>query len=91
MLQHLDVELLVRHDLLQPPILVFELLESLGFFGLHPSVLGPPAMQCRLADSQLFQHRRHVLSGVEHRVRIPQLRHDLLRRIPLAPLLRLRL
>lgn len=71
MLQHLNVQSLVGHDLFQPAVLVFEFLEPLGFLGLHPAVLRSPAIEGRLTDLQGLQHRRLILARIEHRIRIP--------------------
>ena len=48
----------------------------LGLLALHPAILGPPPLQCRITDLRGLQHYRQILAGVEHRVSVPQLRHD---------------
>ena len=40
--QHVDVERLVRHELLQASILILELFEPLGFGDIHVRVLATP-------------------------------------------------
>src|SRR5690606_27318848 len=85
-LQRLDVQLLLRHQLLQPAVLFFQLLQSNRFGGLHPAVLVLPPQVARLADLERLQHRSQVLPGAEHRVRITQLPHDLFRTVSLTTL-----
>jgi hypothetical protein len=50
-LQRLDVERLLRHDLLQPPVLILQLLQSLHLAQLHAAVLGFPAVVRLLGDA----------------------------------------
>jgi tetratricopeptide (TPR) repeat protein len=71
-----------------PADLVLKLLETLGLLGLHPAVLRSPTIIGRLADLQGLQHRRLVLPSIEHRIRVPKLPHNLLRRMPLPSLRR---
>src|SRR5690606_3687375 len=59
-----------------------QLLEPLGLLGLHAPVLVPPAAVGRLADLQLLEHVGDFFAGVQHRVRVTKLRHDLFRRMP---------
>jgi hypothetical protein len=49
-LQHLEVERLIRHDPLQPPVLVFQLLQAPGLRSIQPSVLLPPPIERCLRD-----------------------------------------
>ena len=53
-LQHLNVQFLLGHQLLQTSILIFERLQPLRFFRLHPAILVPPTVIRRLADLQLL-------------------------------------
>lgn len=53
------VERQVCHQVLQPAILVLELLESLGFAHGHPAVLRPPAVERLGRDPQLAAKLAH--------------------------------
>ena len=62
--EHLLVERQICHQLLQPPVLVLELLELLDFARSHPAELLLPAIEGLLADPELptdFRHRGAVL------------------------------
>jgi hypothetical protein len=62
-------ERLVGHDLLQPLVLLLELLESLGVVGLHPSVLVAPTMEgLRSAD----QNVREAEEGTDGLRNVPK-------------------
>ena len=52
LLQHVDVERGVGHELLQPLVLLAEFLQPLGVVGLHAAVPVPPPMPGRLGDLQ---------------------------------------
>ena len=86
MLQHLVVQRQVRHELLEPPVFILKELQTFRLIRLHPAVLVPPAVVRRFAHLQRLQHRRQILPGRQHRVRISQLPHDLLRTMPLPSL-----
>src|SRR6266511_3922293 len=81
LLQHLDVQRLVRHHPLEPAVLVLQPAQLFGIVRLHASVLVAPATEGVLADTQLFGHFGHVLAFAEQPVRFPKLAHDLLRRV----------
>jgi hypothetical protein len=83
--QHFDVQLLPGHDLLELPVLLFPLLQLFGLLGLHPPILLPPTQVSRFTHLQGLQHGRLILASIEHRIRIPQLPNNLLRRMPLPP------
>ena len=59
-------------------VLLFELLESLSFLGLHPAVLLSPAMECWFTAPQRLNYLSHRLPWRQHRVRLPKLLDDLL-------------
>jgi hypothetical protein len=48
--EHVNVESLVGHQLLQPGVFGLEFFEPIGVVGLHAAVLGKPAMPGRLSD-----------------------------------------
>jgi hypothetical protein len=81
LLEHVDVEGLVGHQLLQPGVLGFEFFEPLGLVGLHTAVLGKPAMPRRLSDLQVSAHLAQFLAGPEEFVALGELA-DLIRRMP---------
>src|SRR5208337_3640081 len=70
-LQRVDVHGLLRHDLLQPRVFLFQLFQPRHLRPLHPTVKMPPAMIRLLADLLLPAYR------------FAQLRNDLLRRVSL--------
>jgi len=86
LLEHVDVEGLVGHQLLQPGVLGLQFLEAFGVAGLHAAVLGHPAMPGRLGDLQMPAHLGKLLTGAEEPVALGELANDLIRRMPPAPL-----
>src|SRR5690606_25848893 len=52
LLQDHDVQRQVGHRPLEPRVLLLQLLQPLGFPGLHPAVLVPPALERLLAHLQ---------------------------------------
>jgi hypothetical protein len=69
---------LVGHDLLEAGVLVLELLQTLGALGLHPAVLGAPAVPRRLRDLEGPEDFREVLAVVEQPVAFAELADHLL-------------
>ena len=60
--------------------------QPLRLLGLHPAILIPPPMIRRLAHTELLQHSADGLPRRQHRIRLTQLPHNLLRRMPLPTL-----
>jgi hypothetical protein len=56
-LEHLDVQRLISNQLLESTVLVLKVFQSLGFFTLHPAILGKSAIVRRLTHFQGLQHR----------------------------------
>ena len=81
LLEHRVVQRQVRHQLLEPGVFELELLEPLGFAGLHAAVLVPPAVEGGFADLQLLADLADRGARPQHRVRLTQLGDDLLRRV----------
>src|SRR5690606_15058225 len=63
-LEHLDVESLVGNELLEPPILLFELLQPPRLVDLHASELRFPAVEGGRRDAQFPAHVLHLHAGV---------------------------
>src|SRR6185369_8881666 len=83
-LQNRLVHFRLRQQLLQSPVLFLQLLQSLGFLRLHPTVLIPPPLERLLADLQALNHLADRLPRRHHRVCFTQLLDDLLRIVLLA-------
>src|ERR1051325_10446415 len=70
--QHLLVQTQIRHQLLQPPVFIFQLSQPLRFSHAHPAVLGLPRVDGVLRYSQLPPHLRraparlHLLQCSDH-------------------------
>src|SRR5690606_36697351 len=62
-LEHLDVESLVGTELLEPPILLFELLHSPRLVDLHTSELRMPVVEDGRRDAQFPTHVLHLHAG----------------------------
>src|SRR6202035_5218673 len=60
LLERVDVEGLVGDDLLEPSVLVLELLETLHLLTLHPRVAGPPAVPGGLGYLERPEHLGQV-------------------------------
>src|SRR5215211_6006811 len=84
LLEHVDVQRLVGDQPLEPGVLGLQLLEPLGRTGLHPAVLGPPAVPGRLADLQRPQDLGQVLAVVEQPLALADLPDCLLRGVPVS-------
>jgi hypothetical protein len=76
--QGLDLELLVRHDPLQPGVLGLEFLQPLDVVGLQPAVLSRPAVVGGLRDLELLGDLRDFLALGQQPVSLPELADDLL-------------
>jgi len=63
-LEHLDVESLVGNELLEPPILLFELLQPPRLVDLHASELRFPAVEGGRRDAQFPANVLHLHAGV---------------------------
>src|SRR5690606_37884854 len=63
-LEHLDVESLVGNELLEPPILLFELLQPPRLVDLHDSELRFPAVEGGRRDAQFPANVLHLHAGV---------------------------
>ena len=67
LLQDLDVQLLVRHQTLQPGVLLLQVLQALHRVAIHRPVLGPPLVQRHLGHPQRPRHlgdRRALRHGL---------------------------
>src|SRR5580698_430256 len=64
LLEDLDVQGLISYQLLQPPILVLQLLQTLGVAEFHPAELALPAVVGLLADGVLADQLGHRQTGV---------------------------
>ncbi len=82
--QHVFVQLGVRQQPLEAGVLTLEFLESFRVVGLHPAVLGDPAMPRRVGDLQVTADLVEFLAGPEELVALGQLADDLIRRMPPA-------
>ena len=83
--EHVDVERLVRDQLLQPRVLGLEFLEALRVGGIHAAVLGETApVAHRLGDLEMTGHVIELLAGRELLVPFGELADDLIRRVPPA-------
>src|SRR5665811_1920193 len=78
LLEHVDLEGLVRDDLLQPRVLTLKLTQPLRLVRLHPAVLGTPTRPRRLRDLEVPQHLDQILALVQHPVALAELPDDLL-------------
>src|SRR6185312_2579372 len=79
LLEHVDVEGLVSHQLLEPGVLGFELFEPFGLVGLHTAVLGHPAVPRRFRNLQVPAHLRQLLASPQEFVALGELADDLVR------------
>ncbi len=78
LLENLDVQRLVRHQLFEPAVLLLHLFELFGHQGGHPAVLRPPAVVRLLADVRLLANLGHRRPFAQVHVCLTQLGHDLL-------------
>ena len=70
MLEHLAVQSLTSNHLLESTALVLKLFQSLSLFTLHPTILGMPAIERRLAHFLGLQHRCEILARSENRISV---------------------
>jgi len=82
LLEHVDVQGLIGDDLLQPLVLLLQLLESFGVLALHPAVLGHPAMPGRGRHLQVLAHLVDVLALIQQLLTLAELADRLLRGVP---------
>src|SRR5690554_4311843 len=80
-LQDLEIQRLVRHDALQPPVLVLQLLEPACLRDLHAAVLPAPAVERVRADPMPPAQLPRLCPGIGFR----QNSDDLLLREPALP------
>src|SRR5690606_26502923 len=80
--KRVDLEFLVGHDLLQPPVLALQLLQAFRVVGLQAAVLVSPAVIRRLRHLQVPGHICHLGAFPQQPVSLPQLADDLIRRMP---------
>ena len=78
LLEDQHVQRLIRNQLLQPRVLLLELLKLLGHLRIHAAVFRPPAVVCLLADPQPSAHVRHVHALPKVHISLPKQAHDLL-------------
>ena len=82
LLERVDLEFLVGDDPLQPRVLALQLAQPFGVVGLHPAVLVAPAVVGLLRDLDLLRCLGERLPLTGQPLHLPQLAHDLLRRVP---------
>ena len=75
---------MIGHQLLQPPVLALPLLQPLGLVDPQAAILAPPALVRLLGNTAPSRHLGHPLALGENHLRLPQLRDDLLCRVPLV-------
>src|SRR6185369_2577650 len=78
------VQLRVRQQALEPRVLLFQLLETLGLVHLQPAVLLAPAVVGLIGDPDHLAHRRDRLTLGQFHIRLAELVDDLFRRMTLA-------
>jgi len=84
LLQHVDVERLVGHELLQPAVLALELTQSLGIVGAQLAVALTLAVIGLLGDLQVLEHRGEILALADELVGLVELSHHLFGRVTSA-------
>src|SRR5829696_3395368 len=84
LLEQVDVQRLVGDQPLEPGVLGLQLPQLLGLAGLHPAILGPPAVPGRLADLQHPQHFSEVLAVVQQTLALADFPDCLLRGVPVS-------
>ncbi len=72
----------IGHDVLQPGILLLELLQLLGVVGLHPAVLVPPAVEGLLRNLQVLGHCGDVGAIGLEALSLSEFPNDLLGGVP---------
>jgi hypothetical protein len=72
------IQSLMRHQLLQPRVLLLEFLKLLGHLRIHPAVLRSPAVLRLLADTQPSADIGHACTLPKVNVSLPKHTHDLL-------------
>ena len=82
LLERVDLEFLVGDDPLQPRVLALQLAQPFGVVGLHPAVLVAPAVVGRSEISTRLAASAIVCPSSEQPLHLPQLAHNLLRRVP---------
>src|SRR5204862_5726563 len=75
--QDLIIQRLVRHQALEPRILLLQLLQLTGHLGIHAPVLRSPAIIRLLPDPQLLAHLGNLLPLPQQHVRLPEKTHNL--------------
>lgn len=66
MFQERHVQCLIGHQLFQPRVLDFQLLEMRGIVGLHPAVLRSPAVKGLLAEAKTLDDLGHRPARRQH-------------------------
>ena len=77
-LEDLDVQRLVRYELLQPRVLLLRVPQLPCHLRAHPAILRPPPVVGLLAYPHLLAHIGYLQALGEFHVRLTQLGHDLL-------------
>ncbi len=80
--EHVDIQGLIRDQLLQPNVLGLELLQPLRIIGLHAAVLGEPPVPGRLCDLKVPAHLIQPLAGGQKPVPLSEFANNLIRRMP---------
>jgi hypothetical protein len=83
LLENRIVQSQIRHQPLEPPVLLLQLLEPSGLLHPYPSVFPPSSVVGLLRDAELAAHFRHRTPLTEQYLCLPQLPNDLLCSIPL--------
>ena len=76
--QDAQVQRLIGDELLELPVLLFQVLETAQLIGLQAAVLVTPTMISGFTDRQLLAHFAERAPGTEFRFRLAQLADDLL-------------
>src|SRR6476661_1822425 len=82
LLEHVDVERLIRDELLEPRVLAFEFLQPLRVVGIHAPVLRDPSMPRRLRDLEMPTHLVEFSAGRQELVALRELPDDRVGRMP---------
>src|SRR5262249_4850013 len=81
LLEHLLVQGQLGNEALEAGVLGLQLLEPLGLVGLHPPILVAPAVQGRLADTELLADLGEAQALGQIGLGLAQLGDDLFRRM----------
>ena len=76
--QHLLLQRQIGDKLLQPPVLILELLQSLGLINVETAILLAPAIKRLLRRSNFFAGSSDVLTLTLQHLDLPQLGDNLL-------------